>query len=147
MQIYVGSDHGGYDLKEVLQARLKEKGHEVLDLGVFDGVNKVDYPDVAREVGEKVVENEGGLGVLICGTGMGMAMAANKVRGVRAVTAHDVTTARLAKEHNNANVLALGQRVLGNSVAIDMVDAFLDAHFEGGRHERRLEKVSAMENE
>lgn len=146
MQVYIGSDHAGFAMKEVVRKFLEEElGHQVLDLGVFEEVNKVDYPDIAREVGEKVIENDGSLGFLICGTGMGMALAANKVRGVRAVTAHDETTARMARQHNDANILTFGQRVIGNDVARNMVHTFLDTKFEGGRHERRVEKVMALE--
>jgi ribose 5-phosphate isomerase B len=146
MQIYIGSDHAGYSRKEAIQAHLKEAGHEVVDLGVFTDVNKVDYPDVAREVGEKVIENEGSRGVLICGTGMGMAMAANKLRGVRAVTAHDEETARMAMEHNNANIITFGARIMDEAMGKTIVDTYLGAEFEGGRHERRVEKVMEIEN-
>ncbi|MBT4384723.1 ribose 5-phosphate isomerase B [Candidatus Peregrinibacteria bacterium] len=146
MQIYLGSDHAGYGMKEVVQTHLKDAGHEVLDLGVFDEVNKADYPDIAREVGEKVLENADSLGVLVCGTGMGMALAANKLKGIRAVTAHDSNTARMAREHNNANVITFGQRVIGNDVAKEIVDTFLGAEFEGGRHGRRVDKITAIEN-
>lgn len=147
MQIYLGSDHGGYKIKEMLEDYLKEEGHQVLDVGLFDAVQKVDYPDIAREVSEKVLENEGSVGFLVCGTGMGVCMAANKLKGIRAVTVHDVSTARLAKQHNNANVITMGERVVGEVVARDIVDAFLEADFEGDRHMRRLDKIKAIEDE
>lgn len=146
MQVYIGSDHAGYAMKEVIQAHLKEQGHDVLDLGVFEEVNSADYPDTAREVGEKVMENEGSKGVLVCGTGIGMSIAANKVKGIRAAVAHDETTAKAASQHNNANVITFGQRVVGNDVAKDIVDTFLSTPFEGGRHERRVNKITDIEN-
>lgn len=147
MKIYIGSDHAGFELKKAIFEDLKGQGNEVLDLGTFDGVNKVDYPDIAREVSEKVVENGEGFGILICGTGMGMAIAANKVKGIRAVTAHDVTTARLARLHNDANVLTFGERVIGPEVAKDMVKTFLNTSFEGGRHAARVEKIMQLQDQ
>ncbi len=147
MRIYLGSDHAGYALKNALVEHLKSSGKEAVDLGVFTDLNKVDYPDIAREVAEKVKENEGALGVLVCGTGMGIAIAANKVKGIRAATIHDLETARMARAHNNANIVTLGGRLLDAPAAIPMVDAFLSAEFEGGRHEARIEKITALENE
>lgn len=146
MQVYIGSDHAGYAMKEVVQKHLKAEGHEVVDLGVFDEVNKVDYPDIAREVAEKVVENKDSRGVLICGTGIGISMAANKLDGIRAANVQDVTGARYARQHNNANIVAFGQRLVGNQVAKDIVDTFLATEFEGGRHERRVSKITDLEN-
>lgn len=147
MQIYIGSDHAGYELKETLQNYLKEKGHSVLDLGVFTDVNKADYPDIAREVSEKVIENEGSRGVLICGSGIGMSIAANKVKGIRAANAYDVTSAELSRKHNNANVVTLGERLIGPDVAKEILDTFLGTEFEGGRHEGRVNKITELENE
>lgn len=146
MQIYIGSDHAGYELKSTLMEHMKGAGHEVLDLGTFDGVNKVDYPDIAREVAEKVAENEGARGILVCGTGIGVCMAANKVKGVRAATVHDVTTARYTRLHNDANVACIGERIVGSSVAQEMVDVFLSTEFEGGRHEARVGKIMEIES-
>lgn len=146
MQVYIGSDHAGYAMKEVIQKHLLEQGHEVVDLGVFEEVTSSDYPDTAREVGEKVLENEGSRGILICGTGLGMSIAANKVKGIRAAVAHDETTAKMARQHNDANVITFGQRIVGNDVAKTIVDTFLTTDFEGGRHERRVEKITAIEN-
>ena len=146
MKVYIGSDHAGFAMKEVVQKHLKDQGQEVLDLGIFDEVNPADYPDVAREVGEKVVENRESRGVLICGTGMGMGIAANKIKGIRAAVAHDETTARLARQHNDANIIAFGQRIVGNDVGKDIVDIFLSTDFEGGRHENRIKKISEIEN-
>lgn len=147
MKIYLGADHAGFPLKEILVNFVKEKGHETVDLGVFTDANKVDYPDLAREVGEKVRENEGSLGILVCGTGIGVSIAANKLNGIRAANVHHATEARLARQHNNANIVALGQRVIGPELAKDIVDVFLNTDFDGGRHIVRIEKIKAIENE
>lgn len=145
MDIYIGSDHAGVALKKKIFTHLEANGHNAIDLGVFDAVKKVDYPDVAREVGEKIIENPGARGILICGTGIGMSIAANKVKGIRAACAHDVTTAKMAAQHNNANILTFGERVVGEEVAKDMVDAWLGTDFEGGRHETRVNKIMDLE--
>ncbi len=145
MKVYIGSDHAGFHLKETLQEYLKTLGHDVLDLGVFTDEVKADYPDMAREVGEKVVENKDSTGILVCGSGTGMCMAANKVRGIRAACARDVTTARYARLHNDANIVALGERFTGTEVAKEIVDTFLSTKFEGGRHEGRVAKIIQME--
>lgn len=147
MTIYIGSDHGGFQLKEQIQEHLKTKGEAVMDLGTFDDVNKVDYPDIAREVAEKVLENKGSAGVLVCGTGIGVAIAANKVKGIRAANVHDVTEAKYSRLHNDANVVTLGQRTTGVETAKDIVDTFLSTSFEGGRHTPRVDKITAIENE
>jgi len=147
MKIYIGSDHGGFALKEELREHLKTEGHEILDLGTFDAEKKVDYPDLAREVAEKVRENAGSKGVLVCGTGIGVAIAANKLKGIRAANVHDVTEARLSRQHNDANVVTVGQRTLGSETAKEVVDTFLKTAFEGGRHVPRIEKITAIENE
>ncbi len=146
MRIYLGSDHAGYALKNALVEHLKVNGKEAVDLGVFTDLTKVDYPDIAREVAEKVKENKDALGILVCGTGMGIAIAANKVKGIRAATIHDEETARMARAHNDANIVTLGGRLLETSAAISMIDAFLTTPFEGGRHEQRIEKITALEN-
>jgi len=146
MDIYLGSDHAGVVLKKKIFDHLESKGINAIDLGVFDEVNKVDYPDVAREVGEKIVENEGTRGILVCGTGIGMSIAANKVKGIRAAVVHDVTTAKMAAQHNNANIIAMGERVVGEQVAKDMVDMWLETPFEGGRHENRVKKIMTIES-
>lgn len=147
MKVYLGCDHAGYPLKEALQEHLKKAGHEVVDLGVFTDATKVDYPDLAREVGEKVRENPGSRGVLVCGTGIGVSIAANKLKGIRAANVHDVTEARFARLHNDANVLTVGARTLGPETAQEVVDVFLSTDFEGGRHEERIKKIMALENE
>src|SRR3990167_11364881 len=146
MKIYIGSDHGGFALKEELREHLKTEGHEILDLGTFDTKKKVDYPDLARKVDKKVRENAGSKGVLVCGTGIGVAIAANKLKGIRAANVHDATEARLSRQHNDANIVTVGQRTLGSETAKEVVDTFLKTAFEGGRHVSRIEKITAIEN-
>jgi ribose 5-phosphate isomerase B len=146
VRIAVGADHAGYELKEQLASHLREAGHEVVDLGTHS-TERVDYPDFGVAVGQAVAGTEVDAGVCVCGTGIGIAMAANKVAGVRAATIHDVTSARLAREHNDANVLCLGARLLGAEVAHDALDAWLGASFEGGRHTGRVEKLDALGGE
>lgn len=142
--IYIGSDHGGFRLKEILTEYLKNKGVDIKDCGTFDETS-VDYPNIAKEVCERVAA-ERATGILVCGTGVGMCISANKVRGIRAVVASDPFSVRMSRCHNNANVLCLGQRVLGNSLAMLLVDEFLAGEFEGGRHERRVNLISDMES-
>jgi RpiB/LacA/LacB family sugar-phosphate isomerase len=145
--IAVGSDHAGFNLKrtvlEHLWARFGEAN--VLDLGPKSAA-RCDYPDYAVAVAEAVLDQRARFGVLICGTGVGISIAANKVPGIRAALCHDVTTARMARAHNDAQVLCLGARVVGDAVALDALDAFLDGAFEGGRHGDRLAKIAALES-
>jgi ribose 5-phosphate isomerase B len=141
--VAVGSDHAGHSLKEQVAGHLRTRGFEVLDLGTHD-TERVDYPDFGEAVGRAVAEGRARLGVAVCGSGLGICMAANKVRGVRAAPVHDVTSARLARQHNDANVICLGERLIGPQVAVDCVDAWLDAAFEGGRHGPRVGKLDAM---
>jgi ribose 5-phosphate isomerase B len=145
MRIALGSDHAGFALKAELSAALSAAGHEVLDLGPDSGQESVDYPDFGAAVGHAVTGGAAELGVAICGTGIGISIAANKVHGVRAALVHDVTTARMAREHNHANVLCLGARVLGLQVALDCVTAWLDTIPGEGRHLGRLEKIAALD--
>lgn len=145
MRIAVGSDHAGYHLKAAVCHELASWGHEVLDLGTDSPEVSVDWPDFGAAVGRAVVEGRAELGVAICGSGIGVAIAANKIDGVRAATAHDVTSARLAREHNHANVLCLGERLTGRTVALEALAAWLGATPEGGRHLPRIDKVSALE--
>ena len=142
--IVIGSDHGGLALKTALNSYLKRRGIEVTDAGTDDD-SSVDYPDFGQKVAESVIAGGAELGVLICGTGIGMSIAANKIPGIRAALVTDVFMARMAKEHNNANVLVLGGRVLDEQNACDLVGAWLDATFEGGRHQKRLDKITALE--
>ncbi len=146
MRLAIGSDHAGFALKEVLALHLSDAGHEVVDLGTHSD-DRVDYPDFGAAVGRAVAAADVELGVCVCGTGIGIAIAANKIRGVRAATVHDVTSARLAKEHNDANVICVGERLIGAAVAVDAIDAFLAASFEGGRHIGRVEKITKLETE
>ncbi len=143
MRIAIGSDHAGYELKESVKEYLKSKGIEVLDVGTYSE-ERVDYPDYAKKVcGE--VRNGVDFGILICGTGLGMSIAANKCKGIRAALCLYPDMARLAREHNNANVLVMAGRLMGKELANWTVDAFLNARFQGGRHERRVKKLEEIE--
>ncbi|MHB8059155.1 MAG: ribose 5-phosphate isomerase B [Desulfuromonadaceae bacterium] len=142
--IIIGSDHGGLALKTALDSYLKRRGYEVADAGT-NGDASVDYPDFGQKVAETVIAGEAELGILICGTGIGMSITANKIPGIRAALVTDVFMARMAKEHNNANILVLGGRVLDEQKACDLVGAWLDATFEGGRHQGRLDKITVLE--
>lgn len=140
MRIALGADHGGVDLKNQLISNLTEAGHEIDDLGTHSG-ESVDYPDFGRAVAERIATGAADRGILICGTGQGMAMTANKVPEVRAGVVSDVFSAQMIVEHNNAQILCLGARVVGPSLAEVIVDAFLAANFAGGRHARRVDKI------
>ncbi|MBC7963333.1 MAG: ribose 5-phosphate isomerase B [Steroidobacteraceae bacterium] len=142
--IVIGSDHGGLKLKSALNSYLTRRGFQVTDAGTSSDVS-VDYPDFGQKVAETVIAGQAELGILICGTGIGMSIAANKIPGIRAALVTDVFMARMAKEHNNANVLVLGGRILDEQKACDLVGAWLDATFEGGRHQSRLDKITALE--
>lgn len=142
--IIIGSDHGGLALKTAVNSYLKRRGFDVTDAGT-NGDASVDYPDFGQKVAETVIAGEAELGILICGTGIGMSIAANKIPGIRAALVTDVFMARMAREHNNANVLVLGGRVLDEQKACDLVGAWLDATFEGGRHQARLDKITLLE--
>jgi ribose 5-phosphate isomerase B len=139
--IAIAADHAGFELKAALAKDLAELGHGVLDLGT-DGLASVDYPDFADAMARAIERGEAGRGVLICGSGIGIAMAANRHRSLRAAPCHDVTSARLARAHNDANVLSLGARFIGLEVARDCLRTFLSTEFEGGRHQRRVAKMS-----
>ena len=143
MRIAVGSDHAGFALKESLAAHLRALGHEVVDCGTRS-TDRVDYPDFGAAVGRAVVSGRADGGLCVCGSGIGIAMAANKIAGCRAATVHDATSARLAREHNDANVICLGERLTGPEVARDALDAWLGATFEGGRHTGRVAKLDAL---
>jgi ribose 5-phosphate isomerase B len=144
--IVIGSDHGGFELKEAVKALLTERGIPFEDMGTNDG-NSVDYPDFGERVARKVSSGEAEKGVLVCGTGIGMSIVANKFPGVRAALAADPYMAKMAKQHNNANILVLGGRVIDENEASEMVATWLDADFEGGRHQGRLDKIAALEKE
>jgi ribose 5-phosphate isomerase B len=145
MRVALGSDHAGYDLKALLGLTLTGWGHEVVDFGSADSSTRVDYPDFGEAVGTSVASGQCDLGVAVCGSGIGISIAANKVPGVRAALVHDVTSARLAREHNHANVLCLGSRLTGESVAIDALEAWLGATPQE-RHQTRINKLHALES-
>ncbi len=142
--IAVGSDHGGLELKQAICEMLQTRGLEFSDLGPFNE-SSVDYPEFGKKVATAVAAGEFESGILICGTGIGMSIAANKVDGVRAALVHDPFTAQMAKEHNNANVLVLGGRVLSVELGCQLVEVWLDSNFEGGRHQMRLDKIHRIE--
>lgn len=144
MRIAVGADHAGLSLKEPLVDFLMSKGWDVEDFGTF-GPDSVDYPDYAQKVSEAVARGDVDRGLLICGSGQGMCMVANKVDGVRAALANDVVSARLSREHNDANVLTMGARLVALGLAQEIVDVWLSTAFEGGRHQRRLDKITEVE--
>lgn len=142
--ILLGSDHGGFALKESLVRHLQEKGIETEDVGTYSE-QSVDYPDIAQTLCEKLLGGGYELGILCCGTGIGISIAANKIDGIRCAVVGDEFSARMARQHNNANVLALGGRVVGAGLAASIVDAFLAASFEGGRHQTRIDKIHKLE--
>lgn len=142
--IGIGSDHGGYELKEKIKAYLKEKGFALKDFGTFDG-EAVDYPDIAEIVCKSITSAECEWGILFCGTGVGISMSANKIKGIRAAHVTDSYSAKMAKEHNNANVICMGGRITGYEIAREIVEAFINAEFAGGRHERRVNKIMNLE--
>lgn len=143
MKIAIAADHGGVSLKQELAAYVAELGHEVLDQGT-NGTESVDYPDYARKVTDLVSAGDAELGILVCGTGQGMAMSANKLPGIRAGVVSDTFSARMIRAHNNANILCIGERVIGAGLARELVQAFLETPFEGGRHERRVGKIEQI---
>ncbi len=144
MKIAVGADHAGYRLKQRLARFLELQGHQVVDLGTFSE-DSVDYPDLAAAVAGEVAKGGADRGLLVCGTGLGVAIAANKIDGIRAATCNDLFTARKSREHNDANVLTLGARVVGEGLAEDIVQSFIETDFGAGRHQRRLDKIRALE--
>ena len=144
-KIYIGSDHAGFGLKEIIKPMLTELGYEVTDVGTND-TNSCDYPDFAKPVAEAVASGTAAAGVLVCSTGIGMSMAANKVKGVRAALVHHVFEAMMTRKHNDANVICIGANITGPSIALEAVKMFLATEFEGGRHQRRVDKVMAIEN-
>jgi ribose 5-phosphate isomerase B len=144
MRIALGADHAGVALKADVQALLLARGIDIVDMGAVSE-ESVDYPDYAAKVGNAVADGDVDVGILVCGTGLGMAIAANKVPGVRAVPVGDLESTRLSRAHNDANVLALGARVTSPLLAVDIVTTFLDTPFEGGRHQRRIDKITELE--
>lgn len=146
MKIALGADHAGFELKQKVKEYLGKKGIEVNDIGT-NSTESVDYPDFARLVAHEVAQHRADYGVLVCGSGIGMAITANKVGGIRAANVSDEQDARLSREHNNANVLAIGARIIGDEKAMKIIDIFLNTQFAGGRHERRVEKIAAIEKD
>ena len=146
MQIGLASDHGGFELKEAVKGFLKSIGAETVDLGTFSE-DSVDYPEFAAQLAERVSAGKLEKGILICGTGIGMSIVANKFRGVRAALVNDLYSSRFSREHTDANILVMGGRVVGKDVAKEIVRIWLETPFAGGRHQRRLEKIEALERE
>ena len=142
--VALGADHGGFELKEAVKRHLEERGIEYRDFGSHTG-EAVDYPDIALTACDAVVKGECGLALLFCGTGVGISIAANKVNGIRACCCSDVFSAKYTRLHNDANALCMGGRVVGAGLAIELVDIFLDTPYEGGRHQRRVDKLTALE--
>ena len=146
MKITLGADHGGFQLKETIKEWLLEKGYEVSDRGTYDE-QSCDYPDYAKAVALEVAGGNADRGVLVCGTGIGMSISANKVKGIRAAVCGDTFSARMSRLHNDANVLALGQRVTGAGLALDILELWLNTSFEGGRHKTRVDKITQIETD
>lgn len=142
--IAIGSDHGGYELKEHIKGYLTQKGIEFKDYGTYSE-DSVDYPDCAVPVCEAIQNKTADCGILVCGTGIGISMAANKHKGIRAALCSDVYSAKMTKQHNNANVICMGGRVIGRELAFMIIDAWLETEFEGGRHEARIAKIHKIE--
>ena len=145
MKIAIGCDHGGFEHKNAIAEHLKENGYTVEDFGIYEQTS-VDYPDIAEKLSKSVAAGENELGILVCGTGIGMSIAANKVKGIRAAACSDHYSAKYTRLHNNANVLCLGGRVIGIGTAIELADIFVKTEFEGSRHQRRIDKITALEN-
>ncbi len=145
MKIAIGCDHGGLDHKNAIAEHLQKRGFEVIDFGIYENVS-VDYPDIAVKVTSAVVSGECDRGILVCGTGIGMSMAANKVKGIRAAVCSDHFSVKYTRLHNDANILCLGGRVIGIGTALELADLYVDTEFEGGRHQNRIDKITAIEN-
>lgn len=145
MKIVIGCDHGGLEHKNAIKEHLLSRGFEVLDHGIYENVS-VDYPDIAVKVCKSIVSKECELGILVCGTGIGMSLAANKFKGIRAAVCSEHFSAKYTRLHNNSNILCLGGRVIGVGTALELVDLFVDTPFEGGRHQKRIDKITEIEN-
>lgn len=146
MKIAIGNDHVGIELEPTIKAYLEELGHTVIEVGAFSN-ERTDYPIYGKQVAEKVVSGEADCGILICGTGVGISIAANKVNGIRAVVCSEPYTAQLSKQHNNTNILAFGSRVIGSELAKMIVKSWLDAEYEGDRHQKRIDMIKDIETE
>lgn len=139
-KIVIGSDHGGFNYKAKIIEYLKASNYDCIDVGTYSE-DSCDYPVIARKAAEKIVNGEAEKGILICGTGIGMSIAANKVKGIRAAHCTDTFSAKASRAHNNANILCLGERITGECIALDIVDVWLKSEFEGGRHQRRVDQI------
>lgn len=146
MKVAMACDHGGLDLKNTLKAELEKMGHEVVDFGTYTH-DSVDYPDYGYKAAKAVANGECEKGVVVCGTGIGISITCNKVHGIRCALCHDVFSAKATRAHNDANMLAMGQRVIGPGLAIEILHAFFEGEYEGGRHDARIQKLMAIENE
>ncbi len=146
MKIAIGNDHAGYALKQELKRTLQEQGYDVVDYGCYSDT-PVDYPIYGKKVGEAIASGECERGILICGTGIGISLAANKIKGIRCAACSEPLSAELSRRHNNANIVAIGARIIGPAVAEAIVEVFLKTEFEGGRHERRVNLISDIEND
>jgi len=144
LAVAIGSDHGGFLLKENLKEFLEEQNIDFTDFGSFS-TEATDYPDIALKIAKSVASGDCEKGIIICGTGIGVCIAANKVRGIRAALCHDVFSAQMTRKHNNSNILTMGERVIGAGLAIEIVKTWLETEFEGGRHDRRIEKIGNIE--
>ena len=141
-KFYIATDHAGYAVKAYIKEVVINLGHEIIDLGP-DSADRVDYPDYAKKCAEAVLADEGSFGILVCGTGIGISISANKIQGIRAALCHDHYTAKLTRQHNDANILCFGERVVGKGVIEDMIEVFANTEFEGGRHAGRVAKIEA----
>jgi len=144
MKIAIGCDHGGLEHKNAITDHLKERGFEVTDFGIYEQIS-VDYPEIAEKVANSIISGECERGILVCGTGIGMSLAANKVKGIRAAACSEHFSAKYTRLHNDSNILCLGGRVIGVGTAIELADLFVDTEFEGGRHQRRVDLITAIE--
>lgn len=144
IKIALGADHGGFELKNIIKSFLEKKSYSVIDFGT-NTVESVDYPVYAKLVGNSIVNNEADFGILVCGTGIGISIAANKIKGIRCALCTNTTMARLTREHNDSNILALGGRIVGDVLALEMVETFLNTKFEGGRHSKRVKLIESEE--
>ncbi len=144
MKIVIGCDHGGLEHKNAIVAHLKEQGHDVLDCGIYE-LASVDYPDIAKKVCSEITSGNYERGILVCGTGIGMSIAANKIKGIRAACLSDHFSAKYTRLHNDSNVLCMGGRVVGIGVALELADIFINTEFEGGRHANRVAKIKEIE--
>ncbi len=145
MKIAIGCDHGGFEHKNAIKEHLTERGFEVTDCGIYECVS-VDYPDIAVKVADEITSGRCERAILVCGTGIGMSIAANKIKGIRAAACSDHFSAKYTRLHNNSNILCLGGRVIGVGTALELCDIFTDTEFEGGRHQKRLDKIAELEN-